>query len=250
MKERLRGGDSGGGHERGRWRPFRGWWLASSLLCICVVIVGAVIGYSLEISGETLPTINSASVSTRAHSASVSAATPSPSRAILQQPTRCACASLRLGERVTPQPPADASSQGGQVIVVSLSQQWLWAFQNHQLVFETPVTTGRPALPTPLGVYPLSQKESNVTFYSPWPPGSPYYYSPLHIDYAMLFRAGGYYIHDAPWRRYFGPGTNVSHTNPDGTQDTGSHGCVEVPVAAGAWLYRWSAVGATIKIVR
>lgn len=148
-----------------------------------------------------------------------------------------------------PQPPAGASSLGGQVIVVSLQQQWLWAFQNHQLVFETPVTTGRPALPTPLGIYPITEKVANTTFYSPWPPGSPYYYSPLHVDYAMLFRAGGYYIHDAPWRQYFGPGTNVAHTNPDGTQDTGSHGCVEVSVTAGAWLYHWSTVGATIKIV-
>jgi lipoprotein-anchoring transpeptidase ErfK/SrfK len=133
--------------------------------------------------------------------------------------------------------------------MVSLGQQWLWAYLNGELLFATPVTTGRPELPTPTGAYHVMRKVANTTFFSPWPKGSEYYYAPLHIDYALLFRAGGFYIHDAPWRATFGPGTNLPHELPGGTQETGSHGCVNVPTSAGAWLFQWAAVGALVTVV-
>ncbi|MGH2516532.1 MAG: L,D-transpeptidase [Ktedonobacterales bacterium] len=147
-----------------------------------------------------------------------------------------------------PNPVGGVPNIGGQLILVSLSQQWLWAYQDHRLYFRTPVTTGMPQLATPDGMFSVQWKETNVTFTSPWPPGSPYYYPPEHINYAMYFADVGYYIHDAPWRPVFGPGTNYPHTDPDGTQRTGSHGCVEVPTHAGAWLYNWAGDGATVDI--
>ena len=64
----------------------------------------------------------------------------------------------------------------------------------------------------------------------------------------MFFRDIGYYIHDAPWRRAFGPGTENPHTNPDGTWETGSHGCVNMPTPAAATLYNWVRVGAHVVI--
>jgi hypothetical protein len=137
----------------------------------------------------------------------------------------------------------------GKVILVSLNQQWLWAYQDGQLVYNTPVTTGRPELPTPTGIYPMLWMVTGIWFTSPWPPGSPYYYTPVFVNYAMLFKDGGFFVHDAPWRHYFGPGTNVPHTNPDGTKETGSHGCVELPTPAGAWVYGWADYGTTIDIV-
>jgi lipoprotein-anchoring transpeptidase ErfK/SrfK len=150
--------------------------------------------------------------------------------------------------RVVPTPSVSVPALPGQAILVSRSQQWLWAYQGGQLVFATPVTTGQSDLPTPLGTFHVMRKQSNTTFYSPWPKGSPYYYAPLHIDYALLFRAGGFYIHDAPWRYAFGPGTNLAQRLPDGSSQTGSHGCVDVPVPAGAWLYSWARVGTTVVI--
>ncbi len=151
-------------------------------------------------------------------------------------------------------PPPGPSSDGGvpniggKLILVNLSQQWLWAYQDRTLLYDTPVTTGMPGLETPTGVFSVRWKETNVTFISPWPQGSPYYYSPEHIDYALYFLDYGYYIHDASWRHQFGPGTNYPHTDADGTQETGSHGCVNVPYAAGAWLYSWAGAGVTIDI--
>jgi lipoprotein-anchoring transpeptidase ErfK/SrfK len=131
---------------------------------------------------------------------------------------------------------------------VSLSKQQLWAFQNGKLVMTSLVTTGMPQLPTPTGTFHIMMKETNIWFYSPWPYGSPYYYSPEHIDYAMLFRSGGFYLHNAPWRETFGPGTNVPHTEPDGKSATGSHGCVNMPTNTAAQLYNWIGIGATVVI--
>jgi hypothetical protein len=145
-------------------------------------------------------------------------------------------------------PPPEESATPGQLILVSLSQQWLWAFQDGKLVFATPVATGREHLRTPSGVYSVLSKAANVIFHSPWPAGSPYYYAPEHINYALLFRAGGFYIHDAPWREVFGPGSESLHGTPSGGVETGSHGCVNVPTLAADWLYRWAQVGATIQI--
>lgn len=139
--------------------------------------------------------------------------------------------------------------QHGQVILVSTYLQWLWAYQDGKLVYATPVTTGMAPLRTPHGTYTVLLKESDVTFYSPWPRGSPYYYTPEHVDYALRFRAGGFYIHNAPWRGAFGPGTQDPHTNPDGTHENGSHGCVNVTTGAARWLYNWAHIGATVTVV-
>lgn len=156
----------------------------------------------------------------------------------------CHCSSHRASFIAPPFQPTGA----GQVVIVSIGKQELWAYQNGQLVMTSLVTTGMPQLPTPTGTYHIMMKEANVWFYSPWPYGSPYYYSPEHINYAMLFRSGGFYIHDAPWRETFGPGTNVPHTEPDGTQATGSHGCVNMPTTTASQLYAWIGIGATVVI--
>ena len=162
------------------------------------------------------------------------------------EPQNCHCTASTLN---MPQPSAGVPQYSGQVILVSLSQQWLWAYQDQHLVLASPVTTGMPQLPTPRGSYAVQRKETDVTFYSLWPQGSPFYYSPEHINYAMYFRDIGYYIHDAPWRHAFGPGTQYPHTNPDETHETGSHGCVNMPTPAAAALYAWVGLGARVIIV-
>ena len=167
-------------------------------------------------------------------------------------PTACACvASTRqapLPQVNAPAPYGGVPQVAGKVILVNLAQQWLWAYQDQQLVYATVVTTGRPELPTPTGAFRIIWKVTDTEFISPWPAGSPFYYTPVHVNYAMLFLDGGFYLHDATWRHYFGPGTNVPHTNPDGTQETGSHGCVEMPLGAAAWLYNWSPYSTLVLI--
>lgn len=148
-----------------------------------------------------------------------------------------------------PQPAGGAPGLPGQVIMVSVTQQWLWAYQDNKLVYATPVTTGQTYLWTPLGVYHIYDKRTDQVFYSPWGPDSPFYYTPEHVNYAMLFREKGYFLHDSPWRHAYGPGTEDPHTSPDGTWETGSHGCVNMVTGAAVWLYNWAALGTTVDIV-
>lgn len=144
---------------------------------------------------------------------------------------------------------ADTPSMSGRVIVVSLSKQWLYAYLNGQRVFSTAIMSGRPALPTPLGTFHVFAKLSPTTFYSPFPPGSPYWYAPTHINYALEFHAGGYFLHDSWWHSVYGPGTNGWHYDPEFGWQWGSHGCVAMPLSAAAWLYNWAPIGTTVQIV-
>ncbi|HEX2034992.1 MAG TPA: L,D-transpeptidase, partial [Chloroflexota bacterium] len=48
-------------------------------------------------------------------------------------------------------PAAPAAPGGGKQILVSLGGQWWYAYQDGELVYNGPVTTGRPELPTPMG---------------------------------------------------------------------------------------------------
>lgn len=133
-------------------------------------------------------------------------------------------------------------------IIISLSQQRLYAYDGTKLYLSSLVTTGNRALPTPTGIYHIMAKFHPYTFISPWPKSSPYYYAPSPVHYAMLFRAGGYFIHDAPWRSAFGPGTNTQLGTP-GTNYTGTHGCVNTPFNVAKSLYGWARVGTIVQVV-
>jgi lipoprotein-anchoring transpeptidase ErfK/SrfK len=145
-------------------------------------------------------------------------------------------------------PPAPVAQ--GKVVLVNLTRQWLYAYQDGRYVFDNAVETGMPELPTPTGHFSVLSKQRDLTFISPWPEGSPYWYAPTHVSYAMLFRQGGYYLHDAWWHVLFGPGANVPHQLPDGRWETGSHGCVGMPVSAAQRLYGWVAIGTPVIIVK
>lgn len=167
-------------------------------------------------------------------------ATPSPT----PQPAPTATATPNPSQPGVP--PAPIAS--GKVILVSLDRQWLYAYENGQLVFDHAVETGRPELPTPTGTFSILSKTTDTWFHSPWPKGSPYYYEPSHVNYALLFKSGGFYLHDAPWHVRFGPGSNVPHQLDDGTWETGSHGCVGMTTADGERLYEWSRIGTAVVI--
>lgn len=134
-------------------------------------------------------------------------------------------------------------------IVVSLGQERLIAYEGDQPVLDTLVTTGGPELPTPLGTFHILQKFSPFTFKSPWPKGSPFWYADAPTSYAMLFESSGYFIHDAPWRSWFGPGSNASSGQPGGN-GTGTHGCVNVPLGVQAKLFSWTDIGTPVIVQR
>ena len=133
-------------------------------------------------------------------------------------------------------------------IVVSLSQQKLWAYDGNSVYLTSLVTTGNPKLPTPLGTFTILGKFHPFTFHSPWPKSSPFYYPPSLTQYAMLFQSGGYFIHDAPWRTNYGPGSNQQIGTP-GQNYTGTHGCVNVPSDVAYKLFRWAPIGTVVQVI-
>jgi lipoprotein-anchoring transpeptidase ErfK/SrfK len=136
----------------------------------------------------------------------------------------------------------------GKHISISLARQRLRAWDGDRVVLSTLVTTGNPDLPTPTGWYHIFYKTTPYTFISPWPYGSEYWYPPSRVDWVMEFRTGGYFIHDAPWRSVFGPGSNT-HGGAPGSNYTGTHGCVNVPYAAMRFLYDWAPIGTLVHVV-
>lgn len=136
-----------------------------------------------------------------------------------------------------------------QVVVLSLTRQQIEIYEGGRLLLVSSATTGQPSLPTPAGASGVTEKHRNYLFVSPWPEGHRHYYRPTRVDYAIRYRTGGYYIHNAPWRPYHCYGTNVEHTDPDGVQRTGSHGCVNVPYWAMVTMYRWMEIGTVVRVV-
>jgi lipoprotein-anchoring transpeptidase ErfK/SrfK len=153
----------------------------------------------------------------------------------------------------------------GKEILVNLTKQHLYAYQDGQVQFEFNIASGRPELPTPVGRWTVLFKKTNFVFTSPWPPGSPFYYYPTHINYALNFHDGGFYLHDAWWRCLYGPGANLPHQvsctdegdpaagrppEPVNGWEYGSHGCVGMTTTNAAKLYAWAPVGTTVLITR
>lgn len=155
---------------------------------------------------------------------------------------------LELNDDITAAKKDVDSLLPAKMIVVSTEAQSATAYQAGTQVFSTPVTTGGPELPTDHGVFHIYMKAPNFTFHSPWPVGNPYYYPPSFVQYWMPFD-GGEGLHDASWRSNFGPGSNLQPTNlGTGYYILGTHGCVNLPTAAAAWVWNWAPVGTTVVV--
>lgn len=133
----------------------------------------------------------------------------------------------------------------GKVIVISFREQALRAYDNGKLVFATLITSGRQDRPSPPGLWPIMARLSPTIFTSSELPGSPLWYAPTPVNYALYYHTDGDYIHDAWWRTSFGPGTNLPHYDPLAFNG-GSHGCINVPLQPMAWLYAWTPVGTPV----
>ena len=124
----------------------------------------------------------------------------------------------------------------GRYIEVNLSLQRLWAYQDNQSIFTTPITSGATGagFPTVTGLFSIYTKER-----SRYLNGRPYGWNyNVYVDYWMPFY-GGYGLHDADWRSSFG--------GPDYYYG-GSHGCVNMPKSAAAFLYGWADIGTPVWV--
>jgi lipoprotein-anchoring transpeptidase ErfK/SrfK len=131
-------------------------------------------------------------------------------------------------------------------VIISWQGQHLWAYQNGQVVMETPVTTGVRGVTTygtDFGAMKVLHKDHPWKMHSPFPKGSVYWYPDTVVQYATFFTNSGESIHDAAWEpdSLLGPGSQYNAS-------TRSHGCVHVPFNDAVWMYNFADVGMPVVV--
>ncbi len=117
------------------------------------------------------------------------------------------------------------------LITVDTSKQKLFAWDNGQMVFETPVSTGMILAPTVRGSYKIFRKVLLKDMIGEVKPYKKYHIK--DVPNIMYFYQGNA-IHGTWWHNKFG--------------HRASHGCVNVPVPASRWLYDWAPLGTRVEI--
>jgi lipoprotein-anchoring transpeptidase ErfK/SrfK len=126
-----------------------------------------------------------------------------------------------------------ADISAGKYIEINLSQQHLWVWDNHQVIYDSPVTTGAVGvgLGTVVGTFQIYSKETNRYLTGQGYRVPVKYWMPFYRDYGL---------HDAVWRYGKFGGQDYIYG--------GSHGCVNLPDATAAWLYNWSNIGTPVYV--
>lgn len=124
---------------------------------------------------------------------------------------------------------------GWREIVVSISQQRMWAYENGELVVTSLVSTGTAEVPetvTPIGYhsilskYPVQTMEGTI---------SNEYYKVEDVPNVMYIDNLGNALHGAYWHNNFGMPM--------------SHGCINLPLDIASWMYGWAEVGTPVTVV-
>ncbi len=121
------------------------------------------------------------------------------------------------------------------IAVASTTTHQTQIYLNGKRVYDWPISTGRPSLPTPDGTYLSVEKANPVRMIGGGAPGSAGYYDEL-VNYAVRFTFSGDYYHSAPWSVVNQGTTNVSH------------GCVNLPPDAAVTYYNMSIPGDPITV--
>ena len=130
----------------------------------------------------------------------------------------------------------------GRLITVSLQAQELTAYDRGRVIVDTPVTTGRPALPTDVGPMQVLSKDAPWTMKSPWPKGSPDWYPDTPVQMVVWFTKNGEGLHDASWQ----PDSTLGPGSQNGPY--ASHGCIHLPLPAVRILFTWATIGTPVVV--
>ncbi len=124
---------------------------------------------------------------------------------------------------------------GDKELVVSLSQQRLWAFEGDRAILSTLVSTGTAEtyeVSTPPGHYRISVKLLKETMEGTV---SGEDYRVEDVPWVMYFTDEGHALHGTYWHANFGTPM--------------SHGCVNLPLDVAEWMYGWAPEGTGVTIV-
>ena len=141
-------------------------------------------------------------------------------------PTPAESYSMPLPDDTVP-PPVPTLAEGKQIVVV-LSQQRTYAFENGTLVRQFLVSTGLPATPTVRGDFAIYLKVPSQRMTGPG-------YDLPGVPWVMYFYKG-YSFHGTYWHNNFGFPM--------------SHGCVNMRTPEAEWLYAWAPVGTSVAVIQ
>ena len=118
---------------------------------------------------------------------------------------------------------------GDTYIEVDLTEQYMWYYQNGNIIFQSEIVSGLPGDPdrkTPPGIFTLNSKSSPSVLRGEMTANGTYSYE-QPVTYWMPFN-GGIGFHDADWQPDFGGDRYLTG---------GSHGCINLPPENAGQLY-------------
>jgi lipoprotein-anchoring transpeptidase ErfK/SrfK len=128
----------------------------------------------------------------------------------------------RLGEKKSAVVEKESKPQGPLIISISIAQQKLRVYDANGLYAESPVSTGMPGHPTPMGVFSVIQKQkfhrSNI-------------YSGAPMPFMQRITWSGVAMHAGVLPGY-----------------PASHGCIRMPAAFAVKMYNWTKMSARVIV--
>ncbi len=120
-------------------------------------------------------------------------------------------------------------------VVVSVSAQTMWAYEEGEMVMSSLVSTGTAEVPettTPVGHHAVIAKFDVQTMEGTI---SGEHYRVEDVPYVMYFDNNGNAIHGTYWHSNFGAPM--------------SHGCINLPMDVAAWMYGWADMGTAVSVI-
>jgi lipoprotein-anchoring transpeptidase ErfK/SrfK len=127
----------------------------------------------------------------------------------------------------------DETAGAGKQIIVDLTKQRLYAYENGLLAGTFLVSTGIGVFPTPTGTFSVIKKIPKMNYVWNYGTGSPYNYNIKNVSWNSQF-ATHLYMHEAYWHNGFGT--------------VKSHGCVNMRKDDAKFIYDWSDMGTPVVI--
>ncbi|WP_314507856.1 L,D-transpeptidase family protein [uncultured Microbacterium sp.] len=117
-------------------------------------------------------------------------------------------------------------------IEVNLSQQQAYLFENEQVVQSWYISSGKEGFASSTGNFRIRAKLATQNMGNRDLTKAPYYFTP-DVPWVMYYN-GDEALHGAYWHDNFG---NVM-----------SHGCINMPVSAAAFVYTWAPMGTEVSV--
>lgn len=127
--------------------------------------------------------------------------------------------------------PAVAAPTGQVWVDINLSSEYMTIYQGDTVLMGTYISSGKPGFETPPGSYTVNTMLDSQTMEGVL--GGEYYNVP-DVPYVMYFTGVGHAIHGAYWHNNFGTPM--------------SHGCINMPLDAAAYLYSIAYIGMPVEI--